>query len=87
MLTEAYATGQDPDGPDFGANVRLVPFDEIKANGFDLNIGRYIKVAAEEQADLGTLVIAYQEAKMTRMAAEAHMNDVLTAAGIEGFNE
>lgn len=86
-LTMAYKTGQDPDGPDTGATVRLVPFDEIKTNGFDLNIGRYIKVAAEEQADLGTLVIAYQEAKTTRIAAETHMNAVLTAAGIEGFDD
>ncbi|UUZ60570.1 type I restriction-modification system subunit M [Nocardioides sp. B-3] len=87
VLTEAYKTGDDPDGPDFGANVRLVPFDEIKTNGFDLNIGRYIKVAAEEQADLGTLIVAYQEAKTVRVAAEAHMNAVLTAAGIEGFDD
>lgn len=87
VLTRAYSTGEEPDGPDFGANVRLVDFDEIKNNGFDLNIGRYIKVAAEEQEDLGTLIVAYQEAKVTRTAAEARMNAILTAAGIEGFNE
>lgn len=36
-VLQAYQTGSDPDG-DGGAEVRLVPFDEIKTNGFDLNI-------------------------------------------------
>lgn len=85
-LIEAYRTGDDPDG-DGGANVRLVPFSEIEENGFDLNIGRYIKVAAEEQADLGALIVAYQEARQTRIRAEAEMFKVLNAAGIEGFDE
>lgn len=85
-LVEAYRSRNDPDG-DGGANVRLVPISEIEENGFDLNIGRYIKVAAEEQADLGALIVAYQEARQTRIAAEAEMFKVLTAAGIEGFNE
>ena len=87
VLTEAYRTGQDPDGPDFGANVRLVSLDEIEDCGYDLNISRYITVAAEEEAELGTLVMAYQEAKTLRREAEAQMNAILTAAGIEGFDE
>ena len=86
VMIEAYRKGEDPDG-DGGANVRLVAHDEIADNNFDLNIGRYIKVAAEETADLGTLILAYQEAREVRSAGEAAMIKMLAAAGIEGFDE
>lgn len=82
VLTEAYVTGEDPDG-DGGANVRLVPFDEIKTNGFDLNIGRYIHVAAEQTADLGAALVAYADARQRRLAAESTMFERLAAAGID----
>ncbi|MXN62235.1 N-6 DNA methylase [Bacillus sp. BGMRC0062] len=81
-LVRAYRTGEDPDG-EGGANVRLVPFDEIKDNGFDLNIGRYIKVAAEETADLGTALVAYADARKRRIEVEAVMFERLAAAGID----
>ena len=86
VLIEAYKTGEDPDGDD-RTNVRLVSHDEIADNNFDLNIGRYIKVATEETADLGTLILAYQEAREVRSAGEAAMIKMLAAAGIEGFDE
>lgn len=82
ILIRAYETGEDPDG-EGGANVRLVPFDEIKDNGFDLNIGRYIKVAAEETADLGTALVAYADARQKRLDTEAAMFQRLAAAGID----
>jgi type I restriction enzyme M protein len=82
ILIEAYQTGADPDG-EGGANVRLVPFDEIKANGFDLNIGRDIKVAAEETADLGTALVVYADARQKRLETEAAMFERLAAAGID----
>jgi type I restriction enzyme M protein len=82
VLTEAYATGADPDGQG-GASVRLVPFDEIKANGFDLNIGRYINVAAEETADLGAALVAYADARQKRLTAEKTMFERLEAMGID----
>ena len=81
-LVKAYRTGEDPDGAG-GANVRLVPFDEIKDNGFDLNIGRYIKVAADETADLGTALVAYADARQHRIDTEAAMFERLAAAGID----
>ncbi|MFF1505861.1 N-6 DNA methylase [Streptomyces sp. NPDC058326] len=81
-LIDAYRTGEDPDGED-GANVRLVPLDEIKENGFDLNIGRYIKVAAEETADLGTALVAYADARQHRIDTETAMFERLAAAGVE----
>ena len=82
VLIEAYRSGDDPDG-EGGANARLVPFEEIQDNSFDLNIGRYIKVAAEETADLGTALIAYADARTHRMQTEAAMFDRLAAAGID----
>lgn len=82
VLTEAATTGEDRDG-EGGAHVRLVPFDEIKDNGFDLNIGRYIKVAAEETTDLGTTLVAYADARQKRVETEAAMFERLKAAGID----
>lgn len=82
MLIEAYQTGDDPDG-EGGANVRLVPLEEIEQNGFDLNIGRYIKVAAEETADLGTALVAYADARQHRIDTETVMFERLAAAGVD----
>lgn len=82
VLVQAYRTGEDPDDED-GTNVRLVPFDEIKGNGFDLNIGRYIRVAAAETADLGTALIEYADARQRRLESEKTMLERLAAAGID----
>ncbi|NUK34087.1 SAM-dependent DNA methyltransferase [Streptomyces lunaelactis] len=76
----------DPDG-DGGLAARLVPTTEIAANGYDLNIGRYIKQAAAESEDLGTLIDAYNLARAERQKTEARMLAVLADAGIEGFDE
>ncbi|MGC4878556.1 N-6 DNA methylase [Micromonospora sp. DT43] len=76
----------DPDG-DGGLAARFVPTTEIAANGYDLNIGRYIKQAASETEVLGTLIDAYNVARAERRLAEERMMTVLAAAGIEGFDE
>ncbi|MEV8378769.1 class I SAM-dependent DNA methyltransferase [Kribbella sp. NPDC056861] len=81
-LVDAYRAGANPDGQG-GAVARLVPFEEIEENGFDLNIGRYIKVAAEATADLGTAMVAYADARQHRIATEVAMFERLTAAGID----
>lgn len=83
ILIDAYRSGVDNEGGDCGANVRLVPFDEIKGNGFDLNIGRYIKVAAEETADLGAALVAYADARQHRLQTENAMFERLSTAGID----
>jgi len=82
-LTEAYRTGHAPDGPDLSAYVHVADFDEIKANGFDLNIGRYITKATSETVDLNTALIAYADARQHRIAAEAAVFERLAAAGID----
>lgn len=81
-LTKAYAAGE-ASADETGARVRLVPFDEIKANDFNLNIGRYIDVAERESADLGTALIAYGDARQKRLAAESAMFERLEAMGMD----
>nr|WSS73672.1 type I restriction-modification system subunit M [Streptomyces sp. NBC_01175] len=76
----------DPDGDD-GIVARFVPATEIAANGYDLNIGRYVKQAAAESENLGTLINAYNLARAKRQKTEARMLAVLADAGIEGFDE
>lgn len=83
VLTEAYRTAVDPDGPDFGAYVHVADFDEIKQNDFDLNLGRYITKTAAESVDLGTALIEYADARATRMRTEITMFERLAAAGID----
>ena len=61
-LVEAYRTGADRDG-EGGVDVRLVPLSEVEANGWDLNIGRYIKGAADEVVDVETALAELTEAQ------------------------
>ncbi|MEH0471795.1 class I SAM-dependent DNA methyltransferase [Streptomyces sp. B21-097] len=76
----------DPNG-EGGLAARFVPATEIVSNGYDLRIGRYIKQAAAEQEDLGTLIDAYNIARAERQKTEQRMLAVLADAGIEGFDE
>lgn len=78
----AYRTGEDPDD-EMDVNVRLVPLDEIKTNGFSLNIGRYVRGAAEEAVSLEVALTAYADARAARLDAEQSMFERLAAAGIE----
>jgi type I restriction enzyme M protein len=83
---DADGNPADPDG-EGGLATRFVPAAEIMANGYDLNIGRYIKQAAAEQEDLGSLIEAYNIARAERQKTEQRMLALLSAAGIEGFDE
>ncbi|MBM7075522.1 type I restriction-modification system subunit M [Micromonospora humida] len=70
-----------------GLSARFVPSTEIVANGYDLNVGRYIKQVAAEAEDIGTLIEAYNLARAKRQKAEQQMLAVLASAGIKGFDE
>jgi type I restriction enzyme M protein len=83
---KAYRTGEGPD-LEGGIQVRLVSLEEISANGFDLNIGRYLKGSADATTDLPMAMAAYQAARAARLAAEEQMFKVLAAAGIEVGDE
>lgn len=76
----------DPDG-DGRLTARFVSITEIAANGYDLNIGRYIKRSGGEVEDLGSLIDIYNASRAERRRAEENMVAVLGAAGIEGFDE
>ncbi|WP_055494781.1 class I SAM-dependent DNA methyltransferase [Streptomyces sp. TP-A0356] len=92
-VVTAYHSSFDSDGNpvdsdgDAGLAARFVPITEIMANRYDLNIGRYIKQAAAEAGDLGTLIDAYNIARAERQKTEARMLAALANAGIEGFDE
>ena len=81
VLVEGYSSGKDPDGKG-GVQVRLVPVGEVAANGYDLNIGRYIKTANDVRADLPAALAAYREARDARMASEATLFERMAAAGL-----
>ncbi|MGV9764754.1 N-6 DNA methylase [Micromonospora tulbaghiae] len=87
----AYHAGIDADGNtvalDGELTARFVSATEIAANGYDLNISRYIKQTTTEQADLPTLIEAYNLARAERQKTEQHMLAVLADAGIKGFDE
>jgi len=80
-ILAAYRTGDDP-AAERGVQVRLVPFDEIKRNGFDLSLSRYVRVAAEDAIDLETALASYEEAREARLDAEHRMFERLREAGI-----
>ncbi|MEU5370662.1 class I SAM-dependent DNA methyltransferase [Streptomyces sp. NPDC005951] len=82
--TDGTAVAQDGDGE---LAARFVSATEIAANGYDLNISRYIKQVTAEQADLPTLIEAYNVARAERQKTEQHMLAILADAGIEGFDE
>ena len=91
-IVAAYRSTSRADGGPANADggglaARFVPATEIVANEYNLNIGRYIKQAAAEQEDLGSLIDAYNLARAERQKAEERMLAVLADAGIKGFDE
>ncbi|MHB8220969.1 MAG: type I restriction-modification system subunit M [Acidimicrobiales bacterium] len=76
-LITAYRSGQGSDT----VLVRLVEHSEIKENGWDLNIGRYLKTAAAETVDVPTALAALREAQDRLREAEAKLDERLKAAG------
>jgi type I restriction enzyme M protein len=79
-ILTAYRTGEDPDG-EGGAQVRLVSHGEIKDNGWDLNIGRYLKTAATEALDVATALDELAAAQAAMRHAEERLAERLKAAG------
>jgi type I restriction enzyme M protein len=80
-ILAAYRKGFDPDGDDLGVQVRLVDHVEIKDNGWDLNIGRYLKTVAGEVVDVLTALEELAETQQALREAEARLWERLEAAG------
>jgi type I restriction enzyme M protein len=81
-ILSAYRNGEDPDG-EGGVELRLVPFDEIEANGFDLNIGRYVRAVDSAEVTLEAAIASFEVARAHRVEAERFMIEQFAAAGIE----
>ncbi len=79
-ILAAYRSGTEQDGSD-SVGVRLVPHTEIEANGWDLNIGRYIKGAAAEVLDVETALAELAEAQRALHEAEERLAERLREAG------
>jgi len=81
-ITATYMTGDDADGYG-GVNVRLVPRRDIEANGYDLNIGRYIQTETKAEADVDAALAALREAQERMDAARAALDLRLKEAGFD----
>lgn len=82
-VVAAYHRGEDPDG-DGGLARRLVPYEEIARNDWDMNLSRYLAADAGESATVDELFVAYAETKETLLAAEDALEDLLREAGLVG---
>lgn len=80
VIDTAYKQAYDIDG-DGRLSLRLVGVDELEENGFDLNIGRYIKTESIAEINVEEALIAYQESREHLAAAESVLADKLKAAG------
>jgi type I restriction enzyme M protein len=76
-IVAAYRSGEG----DETVPTRLVNHAEIKENGWDLNIGRYLKTAAADTIDVATALAAFREAQAELREAEANLDERLKAAG------
>lgn len=82
VITTAYSAGIHIDDEN-GLSVRLVDLGEIEANGFDLNIGRYIKSETAVEANVDEAIISMREAQERLAAAQAALDEKLKAAGFD----
>lgn len=64
-----------------GVHARRVSLDEIAANDWDLNIGRYVTVTADPEVEVSVAVAAYLEGREELRAAEAELDAHLGEAG------
>jgi len=82
VVDAAYKQGADI-GDEGGLDLRLVTLDEVEENGFDLNIGRYIKTESLADVNVEEAIIAYHESRGQLAAAEAVLAEKLKAAGFD----
>lgn len=68
----------DSDG---GVRARLVDHAEIKENGWDLNLGRYLRTVSADAPDVATALAELRGAQAARRQAEKDLDDRLRGAG------
>lgn len=64
-----------------GVQARVVDHLEIKENGWDLNIGRYLTTEAAEALDVTAALGALRAAQLAFREAEDQLEERLKAAG------
>ncbi len=78
-IADAYLAGGDCGGKGH-PNVRLVPFEEIKENAFDLSFGRYLRTTESDAPEVAASLSAYQVAREVHLVAEqallSHLNAI-----------
>jgi len=79
-VVNAYRAAADPDD-ERGPACRLVEVVEIKENGWDLNIGRYITGMGAETLDVSTALAQLAEARQALREAETALTERLREAG------
>ncbi len=77
----AGAVGIGGDRDDDGVSMALVSIEDIAANDWDMNVGRYVGREATEQFDFDEALVAYVEARESVEAAEEALNVRLREAG------
>ena len=77
-IVAAISSGDDSDAP---VPARLVEHGEIKENGLDLSIGRYLKTAATATLDVPTALAQLAEAEALLQDAKERLAERLKAAG------
>jgi type I restriction enzyme M protein len=80
-VVDSYRTARDADGP-HGVEVALVSIAEIEANDWDMNIGRYVRRAADAVTDLQEVVTEYLESREALHVAEDELDERMKAAGL-----
>ena len=82
VIAAAYHAADDCDG-DGGLNLRLVDHAEIVENGYDLNIGRYVKTETVAEANVEEAIIVMREAQQRLADAQAALDKRLREAGFD----
>lgn len=80
IIVAAYRQGEAPDSAEH-VRVRFVEHAEIKENGWDLNLGRYLKVAVAEGISVESAVARLAETQSALSEAEHKLSERLKAAG------
>ncbi|HEX6539833.1 MAG TPA: class I SAM-dependent DNA methyltransferase [Candidatus Dormibacteraeota bacterium] len=79
---EAIATAYQK-GTDIGVGTRSASLGDIEANGWDLNIARYVQASVAEALDVQSALTELRLAQEELHAAEASLSEQLQAAGYE----
>lgn len=79
-IAAGYRSGADTDGG-IGVPVRLVDHAEVKENGWDLNLSRYLKAVPADGMDVTTALAHLAAAQDALRYAEERLAERLRAAG------